>query len=268
MSRLPFVCARAPGAPLPPSSQPSPSLSQVCDSPYAQCSSWEEHCVCDGSAEWALKRAKHHRQKNAKAAQDAADVVAARYQAVAGAGGDDTSSAAPRDEQRREENEMRPEDEENEDLFAGTCRPTAPHPRGRRAPSHPQTLPAPDAPDCPSQPPLPLLSLLPSLSPTGHTRSACSILPHGQLGPPRSSSPASGVLVTSSTCPKPAELLPSRSLLDTRLRLHACHPLTPARTPTDYEPRYLTVGQPHPDPIVETTSLSFAEPPVRHLDQT
>ena len=29
----------------------------------------------------------------------------------------------------------------------------------------------------------------------------------------------------------------------------------------EYEPRWFQPGQPHPDPIVETTSLSFAEPP-------
>ena len=30
----------------------------VCDTPWKQCKTWKEHCICDGGVEWNLKRQK------------------------------------------------------------------------------------------------------------------------------------------------------------------------------------------------------------------
>ena len=30
----------------------------VCDKPWKQCTTWKEHCICDGGVEWNLKRQK------------------------------------------------------------------------------------------------------------------------------------------------------------------------------------------------------------------
>jgi hypothetical protein len=94
----------------------------VCDEKLSQCIDWEAHCLCDGSSEWAVARAKLKRKKETKTkgpATDSADAVNARFQNAQNAanGGDVPMTEAER--QRKEEAEnARGEDEENEELFA------------------------------------------------------------------------------------------------------------------------------------------------------
>jgi hypothetical protein len=57
----------------------------VCDEVIAKCVDWDTHCVCDGSPEWAVERAKAKRRAEKAAggpgpAADSADAVNRRYQ--------------------------------------------------------------------------------------------------------------------------------------------------------------------------------------------
>ena len=97
----------------------------VCDDKATQCTDWDSHCLCDGSPEWAIERAKVKRRKEAakdKAppppvdAQQVADRFA--HAADVASGGRSDANMTDADKQRQEAQENAHEDENEEELFA------------------------------------------------------------------------------------------------------------------------------------------------------
>ena len=82
------------------------------------CPTWAQHCIADGSPEWAVKRQKHQAKKYAKPATVPAADVAERFRAAAAAEDGSAATASDAEAARQEAQEGRAEDEENEDLFA------------------------------------------------------------------------------------------------------------------------------------------------------
>ena len=95
----------------------------VCDVPHKECTSWDEHCLCDGSPEWNVmrQRIKRQREQALRDRQDAIrgvkppstqEQVAARYAQA-------QQAPAPRDVGAAEEDrEQQAEDEEVEEIFS------------------------------------------------------------------------------------------------------------------------------------------------------